>query len=134
MENIFGSFNVTSNTVRSASQTDLMEFTGMAQFQGKRVFVDGFFFTEGKYGKQVVVVGNGYKINMPARCVEVFEKIAANEKMMQKVLDGYLVLDNIKSANTKNGTTTIFDYIESTVPHGVAAPAGTDNVDLPFEE
>ena len=133
MANMFEELNVTRpQTVRPAADTDNMNFVGIVNFIGKRVFVDGFFFTNGQYGKQVVVVGNGYKINMPKRCVETFERIEKNEKWLKRVLDGYLVLDDIKSQNTKNGTTTVFSYRESATPHGTAAPAGTDPADLPF--
>lgn len=134
MSNMFEELNERRpQTVREASKTDEMNFVGIVNFIGKKVYVDGFFFTNGTYGEQVVVVGNGYKINMPKRCVDVFKRIEKNEKWLKRVLDGYLVLDEIKSQNTKNGTTTIFSYKESATPHGVAAPAGTDPQELPFE-
>lgn len=72
--------------------------------------VDGFFFTQGKYGKQVVIVANNCKINMPARAVEKFEQIMSDSVMLQAVLDGRLALTDIKEVSTKNGTTTTYTF------------------------
>ena len=97
-----------ARTVKEGVDTDAMEFAGLKEFVGKTIKVDGFFFTtSGKYGKQVVVVGNGYKINMPKRAVETFESIAANEFMLKAVLDGKLELINITPVTAKNGNDTV---------------------------
>ena len=72
--------------------------------------MDGFFFNDSKFGKQVVVVGEGYLINMPSRAVESFEKIAENEDMLKAVLKGHLGLVDIHMIETKNGTTVAYTF------------------------
>lgn len=107
---MFDKLNKSANkqTVREGIDTDNMEFTGLKTFIGKTVKVDGFFFTsKGNYGKQVVVVGNGYKINMPKRAVESFEAIANDPDMLKAVLDGKLELINIAPVTAKNGNDTV---------------------------
>ena len=81
---------------------------GVIDFEGQTVKVDGFFFTRSRrYNMdQVVVVGNGYKINMPARAVETFKAIRDNEFMLKAVLEGKLELINIKPIKAKNGNDT----------------------------
>ena len=108
---MFNEYNYKS-TVREGIDTDKMEFLPIKNFLGQDVLVDGFFFTEGRYGRQVVVVGNGYKINLPSRSIEVFQKIANDPKQLKAVLTGHLKLTNIKMKDTRNGTTTIFDFTD----------------------
>lgn len=93
-------------TVREDVDTDSMDFAPLKDFIGKTVKVDGFFFTNGQYGEQVVVVGNGFKINMPKRAVDVFKGIQQNEFMLKAVLDGHLELINIVPVKAKNGSET----------------------------
>ena len=108
---MFEDYNVQKQTVREGIDTDSMEFKPISEFVGQIIKVDGFFFTTGgKYGKQVVVVGNGSLINMPKRAVEVFEKIANNEAQLQAVLGGHLMLTDIKPIQTKNGPSTAYKF------------------------
>lgn len=109
---MFGELNTYRKTVREGINTEDMEFQPLKNFCGKTIKVDGFFFNEGKYGKQVVVVGNGYLINMPSRCVEQFEIIEKNEQMLKAVLEGHLELKKIMMVDTKNGTTAVFEYTD----------------------
>lgn len=104
---MFNEMNYKS-TVREGIDTESMEFAPLKDFCGQTIKVDGFFFTNGNYGKQVVVVGNGYLINMPTRAVETFEAIEKDDKMLTAVLQGHLALKNIKMKDTKNGTTAIY--------------------------
>ena len=108
---MFNEYNYKS-TVREGIDTDAMEFLPIKNFVGQEIRVDGFFFTEGRYGGQVVVVGNGYKINLPSRSTEVFQKIANDQEQLNAVLTGHLKLINIKIKDTRNGTTTIFDFAD----------------------
>lgn len=108
---MFNEYNYKS-TVREGIDTDKMEFVPIKNFVGQEILVDGFFFTEGRYGKQVVVVGNGYKINLPSRSTDVFQKIASEPEQLQAVFSGHLKLTNIKMKDTKNGTTTVFDFTD----------------------
>ena len=96
------------STVKEGINTQDMEFKPLKDFCGQKIKSDGFFFTDGKYGQQVVVVGNGYLINMPARAVEQFERIAENKDAVDEVLKGHLVLKDIKMIDTKNGETTAY--------------------------
>lgn len=97
-------------TIREDVDLSSMEFRPLKDFVGSEVAVSGFFFTNGKFGKQVVVVGNGFKINMPAREVEKFEQIEQNEEMLNALLNGHLRLTNIIEKSTRNGTSTYFKY------------------------
>ena len=106
---MFNEYNYKS-TVREGIDTDAMEFLPIKNFVGQEIRVDGFFFTQGRYGEQVVVVGTGYKINLPSRSTEIFQKIANDPEQLNAVLTGHLKLTNIKIKDTKNGTTTIFDF------------------------
>lgn len=102
--------NVVSRTIKENIDLGSMEFKPLKDYIDKEINVDGFFFTEGKYGKQVVVVGNGAKINMPSRAVESFEKIENDETLLNGVLEGHLKLVEIKPIKTKNGETTAFKF------------------------
>lgn len=105
---MFNELNKYTKTVKDGIDTENMDYIGLKDCCGKTLTVDGFFFTDGNYGKQVVVVANGYLINMPKRAVEQFEEIATNKKMLDAVLDGNLVITEIKMKATKNGTTAIY--------------------------
>ena len=108
---MFAEYNY-KRTVRDGIETDKMDFLPIKNFVGQEILVDGFFFTEGRYGKQVVVVGNGYKINLPSRSTEVFQEIANDSDQLKAVLSGHLKLTNIKMKDTRNGTTTVFDFAD----------------------
>ena len=111
---MFNKLNKVQTTVREGVDTNGMEFCKLEKFAGKTVNVDGFFFTTaGKYGKQVVVVGNGALINMPKRAVEEFETIAADEDMLAAVLAGHLALTDIHKVTTKSGNeTTVYSFTD----------------------
>lgn len=96
-----------ANTVKDGIDTDSMDFAPLSDFIGKTIKVDGFFLTKSKYGEQVVVVGNGYKINMPKRATETFKSIRSNEFMLKAVLDGKLEIINITPVKAKNGNDTV---------------------------
>ena len=105
---LFESLNLTSRTLREGVDLSKLEFKPLKDFINKDILVEGFFFTDGKYGKQVVVVGNNAKINLPSRYVEKFEAIENDPEMLKGVMDGRLALTNIKSIATNNGNTTTF--------------------------
>lgn len=108
---LFEKLNVKSRTVREGVDLSTLEFRPLKNYIGQQIAVDGFFFTDGKYGRQVVVVGNGAKINLPSRYVEKFEMIEADAEMLQAVLDGKLILADIKAIATNNGNTTVFEFV-----------------------
>lgn len=107
---MFKELNRYARTIKEGINTEDMEFKPLKEFVGKQIRVDGFFFNTGKFGKQVVVVGAGYLINMPERAVEQFEEIANNEVLLQGVLDGKLMLTDLKMIDTKNGTTVAYTF------------------------
>lgn len=96
------------STVREGIDTREMEFKPLKDFCGQKIKCDGFFFTYGKYGKQVVLVGNGYLINMPNRAVKQFEEIASNAEAVDAVLAGHLLIKDIKMIDTRNGKITAY--------------------------
>ena len=85
------------STVREDIDTQAMEFKPLKDFCGTKIKVDGFFFTEGRYGTQVVVVGNGYLINMPKRAAEQFEKI---EKVTKDIHENHPGLKDVPEEKT----------------------------------
>lgn len=103
------------NTVREGIDTTILEFKPLKDFLGQTIRCDGFFFNEGKFGRQVVVVGTNivnetFLINMPARAVEQFDKINENESALNAMLEGKMCIKDIKMKDTKNGTTTIYNF------------------------
>ena len=62
---MFNELNNGRRTVKEGIDTKKYVFVPLRDFIGKVIKVDGFFFTNSKYGKQAVVVGNGCNINMP---------------------------------------------------------------------
>lgn len=107
----FESLNTNSKrTIKEGITTDGMNFVPLAQFIGQTITVDGFFFTTGKYGDQVVVIANGNKINVPKRFVDQFKQIRDNDEALSAVLAGKLQLANIRELDSKNGKTVTFDF------------------------
>ena len=80
------------NTVREGIDLGSMEFRKLREFAGQSIHVDGFFFTRSKFGEQVVVVGNGYKINMPGRAVEEFKKMMGSKELLDAILSGHMMI------------------------------------------
>lgn len=100
----------TRRTIREDIDLNGMVFKHIRDFVGQTIKVDGFFFTDGKFGKQVVVVGNGCKINLPSREVAKFEMIEEDDEKLKGVMEGHLALTNIIEKPTRSGTTTLFRY------------------------
>lgn len=104
---MFGELNKGKRTVREGINTKELAFVPLADYIGQTIKVDGYFFTNSKYGKQVVVVGCRSNINMPKRAVQVFEAIDANPEMVAAVLAGKLGITDIKLYHSDNGNDTI---------------------------
>ena len=109
---MFEKFNrVFKSSLPRSIDLDSMEFAKLKEFEGKTLKVEGFFFTESKkYGRAVVIIANGYKINMPKRAVEKFEAIVENKELLDAMLEGHLALVDIQEKPTNNGTTTIYTF------------------------
>lgn len=99
-------------TIKEGLDLTAMPFVKLKALVGDEVKVDGFFFTDGGYGRQAVVVGNGVKINMPQRAVSLFEDIKASPELTKAVLEGHLKLVNIREAQTKKGSTVLFELAD----------------------
>lgn len=107
---MFEKFNKnTTRSVKEGIDLQALQFKKLRDFIGHTLVVDGFFFTTGEYGKQVVVVANGYKINMPARAVEQFEAIYNDAELLAAVLDGHLQISGIQQVKTKKGLTISYE-------------------------
>ena len=99
-------------TIKEGLDLQAMPFIKLKEMVGKEIKVEGFFFTDGGYGRQVVVVGNGAKINMPSRAVSLFEDIKASPELTKAVLEGHLKLINVREAQTKKGSTVLFELAD----------------------
>lgn len=106
---MFKSLNKGNSYVREGIDTKSQEFAPLKNFMGQTIRVDGFFFTNGKYGKQVVVVGEGFNINMPGRALDQFEAIAADREMVEAVLAGKLIINDIKEGTANNQKTVFYN-------------------------
>lgn len=108
----FGTLNTESKkTVRDGINSQEWEFKKLKEFVGQEIPVNGFFFTDGgKYGKSVVVVADGVKVNLPKRYVERFEEIRDNKEALDALLGGHLKLVNIREINAEQGKTAAFDF------------------------
>lgn len=104
----FKRYNKGNSFVREGINTRDQEFCPLSNFIGQTIRVDGCFFTNGDYGKQVVVVGEGFNINMPARALEQFESIVSDEADLKAMLSGMLVINNIRAGKTKAGRDTVY--------------------------
>lgn len=109
----FGQFNGTSTIRQEIGDIKEWPFLPLKDFIGGEIHVDGFFFTTGKYGEQVVVVGNGAKINMPGYALKSFKRIEDNEEAVKKMLAGEMGIKDIKELDTKNGKTTGFTICDA---------------------
>lgn len=106
---LFEQFNRVS-TVKEGIDLGSMEFKKLRDFAGQDVHVDGFFFTRSKFGEQVVVVGNGYKINMPGRAVEDFKKMSGNKELLNAILSGHLMITSIVVRSGPRGESVSYTY------------------------
>ena len=95
-------------TIKEGIDLAELPFAKLKDLVGQTVHVDGYFFTRGDYGEQVVVVGEGLKINMPARAVAQFKEIDVDPDKVNAILKGHLIITNIEESRTKKGITT--DY------------------------
>lgn len=97
-------------TVRDGINTESMTFKPLKEFVGKTLRLDGFFFTKGKYGEQVVVIAEDTKINLPKRFTEDFKEFRDNDEALSDILAGKLQLVNIREIDANEGKTVTFDY------------------------
>ena len=106
--NMFNEMNGNKKTVREGIDTRSMDFAPLKDFCGREFVVDGYFFTNGRYGEQVVVVGAGTLINFPNRATKVFKSIDSDPQKVNAVLNGHLKITGIKIGQTRNGSTVFY--------------------------
>lgn len=104
----------TKSTVNPAINTKEFDFKKLSEYIGKEIRLYGFFFTKGKFGKQVVAVTKDCLVNLPARCVEDFENFTDEE--IDAIKSGKMVLVNIAEFDSESGKTVIFDYDDCDAP------------------
>lgn len=99
----------TRRTIMAGVETDGLPFKKLSEVKNSVLSVQGFFFTEGKFGRQVTVVTKDALINMPKRAVAQFEAIEADEEMLKAVLDGGLEIKVESETVTRTGTTVKYE-------------------------
>ncbi len=120
----FSKFNYNGNGVirTDIGDTDAFPFMHIRDYEGAVIKVYGFFFTNGKHGEQVVVVGNGAKINMPGYATKIFHRIEEDSEAVDRILKGEMVLKDIGPLETKRGKTVGFTIADASevedVPEG----------------
>lgn len=112
---MFEKLNV-RRTVADGVNTERLPFKKLAEMPDTTLNVKGFFFTDGKYGKQVVVVTDHALVNMPKRAVSQFEQIENDDLMLQAVLNGGLEIVVEKEVVTRTGTTVKYTLQDSSLP------------------
>ena len=105
---MFNEMNGNKKTVREGIDTRSMDFVPLEDFCGREFVVDGYFFTKGYYGEQVVVVGAGALINFPKRATKVFKAIDSDPQKLNAVLNGHLKITDIKIGQTSKGRTVFY--------------------------
>ena len=99
-------------TIKEGIKLEDLQFRKLKEFAGKTLAVDGFFFTNGDYGRQLVVVARdnegGWKVNMPNRAIDQFEAIKADKDMLKAVLEGHLQITDIQEQKLGRGITTLY--------------------------
>lgn len=99
-------------TIKEGIKLEDLQFRKLKDFVGKTLYVDGFFFTNGDYGRQLVVVARdnegGWKVNMPNRAIDQFEGIKANKEQLKGVLEGHLKIVDIREEKVGRGVTTLY--------------------------
>lgn len=92
--------------------TSNFEFKKLQSYVGKTIKVEGFFFTDGKYGKQVVILSGDNLINMPSWSVKDFETIEKDDNLLSDLLNGKCGLTNISKKTTPQGDTTVYEFFD----------------------
>lgn len=111
----FEKFNK-KRTVNESINTDELEFMPLKEFINEDVQIFGFFFTDGDFGRQVVLVSKDALINMPARAVADFEVMLSDDETVDAIINGELTLrvgDIIKAKKKGRKDTVAFEYMDT---------------------
>ena len=111
----FEKFNK-KRTVNESINTDELEFMPLKEFVNEDVQIFGFFFTDGEFGRQVVLVSKDALIDMPARAVADFEVMLSDDETVDAIINGELTLrvgDIIKAKKKGRKDTVAFEYMDT---------------------
>lgn len=111
----FEKFNK-KRTVNESINTDELEFMSLKEFIEEDVQIFGFFFTEGEFGTEVVLVSKDALINMPSRAVADFKEMAKDDETVDAIINGELTLhvgDIIKAKKKGRKDTVAFEYMDT---------------------
>lgn len=112
----FEKFNRKKRTVNENINTEDLDFFPIKEFLNEDIQIFGFFFTEGDYGKQVVLVSKDALINMPARAVEEVEDMAEEDDIVTAIMNGEMTLrvgDVIPAKKKGKHDTVAYEYIDT---------------------
>lgn len=108
---MFENFNKRHLSTMGIDMNDNAEFHKLAEYVGESLQIHGFIITSGgKFGKSVAVaIDNKTFVSLPKRYVEEFESFTPEQ--IEAVCEGKLTLGNIRTLESKNGDTVVFDYV-----------------------
>ena len=106
---MFGELNKKS-TVKEGIDTSKMEFKKLREFIGAYVNPVGFFFSEGKFGEQVVIVTEDCLINMPSYATETFKNLT--DEQIEAIKDGKMMITDIAVKEMHGREGTVFRYAD----------------------
>lgn len=106
---MFSKFNK-KRTINEKIDTTNFEYRPLKDFAGEEVVIYGYFFTDGQYGRQVVLVAEDCFINMPLRTAQEIHEMLLFDGVSEAIIEGKMKLCNIEVMKAKKGTTTIYEY------------------------
>lgn len=106
---MFGELNKRS-TVKEGIDTSNMEFHKLKEFVGQTVNPVGFFFSEGKFGEQVVLVTEECLVNMPSYCVDTFHDLSSEQ--IESIKEGKMVITDIAVKELHGREGVVFRYAD----------------------
>lgn len=114
---MFAEKNMINGVMPAEINAKELEFEPLKAMINKNLVVNGFFFSTGRFGEQVVIIATDedgviHKLNMPKRACDTFKGIVEKDEEKKAVLDGHCGINNIRMIDTKNGTTVAYDFID----------------------
>lgn len=94
----------------SIKDLDKMDFKAVKEFIGQDIVPCGYFFTTGKFGKQVVIVTRSCKLNVPKRYTEWFEGLSDDER--EAFINEKCMMKDIHMQDTPNGQTVSWTWAD----------------------
>lgn len=106
-------FKTTVNKNIDTRNNEFIKLTDYAK-KYKKALIKGFFFTNGRYGKNVVAVTDKYNINMPSFAVSIFEEIEEDNNLLNELVTDGTTIGNFRELPPKMGKnpSILFDFID----------------------